>query len=212
MKLLFKIFDLPILGPKIKMMVASGTGGMQESQILIEYTNHKYKVDVGMYSYGGCFTPGFNLGGTVSIGRYCSFATDIHYFGANHPMEYVSTSPYFYNKAFGKAVKDIKREKLTIGNDVWVGYGVIITSNCHSIGNGAVLAAGSIVTKDVPPYAVVAGSPARVIKYRFSQEVQQAIENSKWWEKTPDQCMEYYDYIDKPEEFCRRIIDDGKKL
>lgn len=212
MGLLFKIFDLPIIGTKIKMKIAAKTGGMQESRILREYTNYKYKVEVGMYSYGCCFTPGFNLGGKVSIGRYCSFATDIHYFGANHPMEYVSTSPYFYNKAFGKAVRDVKREKLTIGNDVWVGYGVIITSNCHNIGDGAVLAAGSVVTKDVPPYAVVAGSPARIIKYRFDEETQRIIERSKWWEKTPDQCMVYYEYIDNPKEFCRRMTDNGEKV
>ena len=208
MRLLFRIFDLPVIGNKIKMKVASREGGLQESRTLREYTSEKYKVHVGMYSYGCCFTPGFNLGGEVFIGKYCSLATNIHYFGANHPMDYVSMSPYFYNQAFGKMVTDVKRETLRIGNDVWIGYGAIITSNCHKIGNGAVIAAGSVVTKDVPPYAVVGGSPARVIKYRFDEDTINIIEKSHWWEKSPDECMKHYDVIDNPVEFCRRISKD----
>ncbi|MBR3614186.1 MAG: CatB-related O-acetyltransferase [Clostridia bacterium] len=168
-----------------------------------------YNVDVGLYSYGGCFDQSFNLGGKVTIGRYCSFAANIRYFGANHPMNYVSMSPYFYNKKFSPNVKDIERKHLIIGNDCWIGYGVIITNKCTKIGNGAVIAAGSIVTKDVPPYAVVAGNPARIIKYRFDEEIINEIENSKWWEHTPDECLRYYNLIDKPLEFCRGIKNEN---
>lgn len=64
------------------------------------------------------FLERFNNGGTVKIGRYCSFAQDVRYFGANHPLNYVSTSPYFYTKSFGSNVKDVKRGHLVIENDV----------------------------------------------------------------------------------------------
>lgn len=210
MKWYFILFRLPIVGNKIKMSVANKTGGMQESKVLREYTSEYNKVHVGMYSYGGCFDNGFNLGGEVEIGKYCSFATDIHYFGANHPMDQVSTSPYFYNKAFGEHVRDVKRNKLCIGNDVWCGYGVIITSGCKAIGNGAVLAAGAVITKNIPAYAIVAGVPAKVIGYRFEKEIVDIIENSKWWDCTPDECMNHYEVIDKPVEFCRRIVSNVK--
>ena len=114
-----------------------------KNQYLVhEYLRKKRKVEVGAYSYGGCMSPGFNIGGEVVVGRYCSIANDVHYFGANHPLEYISTSAYFYNKKFGLNVKDVPRSKLIIGNDVWIGYGTLITMNCKTIGNGAVIGGG----------------------------------------------------------------------
>lgn len=211
MKLLFRMFDLPIIGKWVCMKFAKMQGGMQESKLLREYVKKKHNVEVGMYSYGGCFQEGFNNGGKIIIGKYCSFATDIHYFGANHPLQYVSSSPYFYNKSFSKNVHDVHRETLKIGNDVWIGHGVIITSSCKKIGNGSAVAAGSVVTKDVPPYSIVAGVPAKVIKYRFTEEIINNIEKSKWWNYEPSICLKYYNYIDKPLEFCRRISNDSVK-
>lgn len=151
------------------------------------------------------FLESFNNGGSVKVGRYCSFSSDVHYFGANHPMNKVSMSPYFYNPIFGRKVKDVKRESLFIGHDVWLGYGTVITNKCHRIGNGAVVAAGAIVTKDVPAYAIVAGNPARILKYRFPERTIEKIENSKWWEKTPDELMKLYDWMDNPEQFCEKL-------
>lgn len=144
-------------------------------------------------------------GGVVEIGNYCSISNNVHYFGANHPMEWVSTSAYFYNKKFGYKVDDVKRHKLVIGNDVWIGYGVIITSGCKYIGNGAVIGAGSIVTKDVEPYTIVAGNPAKKLKSRFDQDTINELNKIEWWELTPDFLMENYKSIKNVNQFIKDI-------
>lgn len=203
-----KLFDIPVLGKHIFMpKIIQKEGGQQQSKSLRDYYREKYKVDVEMYSYG-CFASNFNyaVGGEIHVGRYCSFAKDVHYFAANHPMNYVAMSPYFYNTSYGFKVNDVERNKLTIGHGAWCGYGVLITAGCRSIGNGAVLAAGSIITHDVPPYAVVAGNPAKVVKYRFNNEEIIEIEKSKWWEYKPEEIMEFYGLIDKPIEFSEKIV------
>ena len=172
-------------------------GGQMCSKSLRLATKSKYNVSVGMYSYGSCFSRDFNLGGAVEIGNYCSVAENVRYFGANHPVESLSTSPLFYNRSFGFDVQDIDRHTLFIENDVWIGYGTIIVSGCKKIGQGAIIGAGSIVTQNVPPYAIVAGNPAKIVRYRFSDETINEIEKSKWWEQEPEQVLRYYRKFEK---------------
>lgn len=168
----------------------------------------KYNTTVDLYSYGSCFNKGFAVSGKCNVGRYCSIASDVHYLGGNHPMDMLSTSAIFYNKKFsGYEVEDITRYELNIGNDVWIGHGVLITAKCHNIGNGAVIGAGSVVTKDVPPYSIVAGNPAKVIRYRFDENTINRIEESKWWELSPDELMDYYEYMNNPSVFCEKIAE-----
>lgn len=189
----------------IKKIIIKKEGGQQESITLRYKTKKCNRVDVDLYTYGSCFDLDFNMSGSVKIGRYCSFAKNVRFLGANHPMNYISTSPYFYNKSFGFDVTDVEHKCLTIENDVWVGHSVIITSGCERIGTGAVVAAGSVVTKDIPPYAVVAGVPARIIKYRFTKEEIDMLLRSSWWNHSPDEVMKYYGYIDNPTVFCELI-------
>lgn len=170
----------------------------------------QYDVTVGMYTYGSCFDSNFNTGGKIEIGNYCSFGPNVRYFGANHPINYVSMSPYFYQKKWSEKiadikVSDVKRNKLVIGNDCWIGAGVTILSRCHYIGNGAVVGAGSIVTKDVPPYSIVVGNPAKVIGYRFENDIISIIENSKWYNKRPEELLEFYEDIDNQKVFCEKL-------
>ena len=208
-----KMINVPILGKYFLKAMIKKEGGEKESNTLRRYTENKFKVHVDKYTYGSCFEPSFNTGGTVVIGRYCSFGTDIHYYGANHPVQHAVMTPYFYNKKFsGLEVKDVDRHTLYIGNDVWIGHGVTIVSSCHNIGNGAVLASGAVVTKDVPPYAIVGGVPAKVLKYRFDDAVQRKIEKCKWWKLTPLELYRFYHLIGNPQQWADAVDEYFKRL
>ena len=93
---------------------------------------------------------------------------------------------------------ELKRTELTIGNDVWIGHNAIILSGVSSIGDGAVIGAGAVLYKDVPPYAVVLGNPARVVRYRFSAEKIEELLESKWWEKSIDELLPEIESFQKP--------------
>lgn len=117
----------------------------------------------------------------VTIGSYCSIAAGVLFIAAGeHPMSLVSTYP------FGGAARDQTKGPITVGNDVWIGSRAIVLSGV-TIGHGAVVGAGSVVTKDVPPYAVVAGNPARLIRYRFEPEVIADLLAIRWWDWTDDE-------------------------
>lgn len=204
------ICHIPCVGSRIRNYIVKKQGGETRSHLIRKYYS-KRKVEVGMYSYGGCFSESFNSGGSVEVGRYCSIASHVSYFGANHPTEYLSQSAFFYNKTFGFNVQDIERKHLIIGNDVWIGYGAIITAGCSIIGNGAVIGAGSVVTHDVPAYAIVGGNPARIIKMRFEDETIKQIEESKWWEKEPKELFEYYQYIADPIQMIIKMRSNNEK-
>jgi acetyltransferase-like isoleucine patch superfamily enzyme len=141
----------------------------------------RFNIEVGLYSYG-CFDRA-RIDPNTRIGRYCSFSQTAVVLNRNHGMEFISTTPYLYNSRLGMVEGDgLEYEPCEIGDDVWVGHNAIITPSVHRIGRGAVIAAGAVVTKDVPAYAVVAGSPAKVLRLRFSPDVIAAIEATRWWE------------------------------
>ncbi len=100
-------------------------------------------------------------------------------------MKFKSMHPYFYNPILGFVDQElIHRSELVIGNDVWVGQNVIILPRVTRIGDGVVIGAGSIVTKDVPDFAIVAGNPAQIRKYRFSDKTIEKIKDQQWWNKS----------------------------
>lgn len=170
-----------------------------ESEVLREIWEHCYGVRIGKYSYG-CFNDSFPSG-TV-VGRYCSVSKGVKALNADHPVSSACLTPYFYNKSLGFDVEDVPRSKLVIGNDVWIGYNSIILSKCTSIGNGAIIGAGSVVTKDIPPYAIAAGNPAKIIRYRFDEDTCRKIESTRWWEDTPNHLYKMKEYMNNPNMFC----------
>ncbi|GLT13154.1 CatB-related O-acetyltransferase [Vibrio algivorus] len=121
-----------------------------------------------------------------SIGAFCSFAPNVMIAAGNHPIKFKSTHAFLYRKNDGFILenKDIKpfcnNEKVKIGNDVWVGTNVTILPGVN-IGDGAIIAAGAVVINDIPPYSIVGGVPAKVIKYRFSPEKIAFLVSEKWW-------------------------------
>lgn len=127
----------------------------------------------------------------VNIGKFCSISEHCSIGLATHSLKNVSTSPIFTssNNALKKewVNKNIFEEysKTVIGNDVWIGTRVIIMGGVK-IGNGAVIGAGSIVTKNVPDYAIVVGVPARIIKYRFEENILNELNKIEWWNNTED--------------------------
>lgn len=112
----------------------------------------------------------------LTIGSFCSIAPDVTFIlQSDHIMTNISTYP-FKVKLMGQNSEAISKGNINIGDDVWIGYGAIILSGI-SIGQGAVIAAGSVVTHSVPAYAIVAGNPAKTIRYRFDSEIIAKLKN-----------------------------------
>lgn len=125
---------------------------------------------VGKKTYGYFSVFAFNNESNLKIGDYCSIAPDVTFLlSADHELHCVSTYP-FKVKCLREKSEGISKGDIIVEDDVWIGYRAIILSGV-TIRQGAVIAAGAVVTKDVPAYAIVAGNPAKIIKYRFNQEI-----------------------------------------
>jgi virginiamycin A acetyltransferase len=140
---------------------------------------------IGSFSY----VCGKTLVTKTSIGRFCSIGPRCLFGWGIHPSkDFVSTHPIFYStkKQAGITFADQdyieERKPITVGNDVWIGANVIVLDGV-TIGNGAIVATGAVVTKDVPPYAIYGGVPAKLIRYRFEQEVIERLMDFQWWDK-----------------------------
>lgn len=118
----------------------------------------------------------------ASIGRYCSIAPHVQIGMGEHDVNLISTSAYLYE---GDWYEKLTQKECTIGHDVWIGTESIIRRGIK-VGNFSVIGSNSFVNKDVPEFAVVAGSPARVIKYRFTPELREKIKQSNYWEYPPE--------------------------
>ena len=145
------------------------------------------------------------------IGKFCSIAPNVNIGLGRHPVEQVSTHPAFYSvtqpiaKTFSKTDRyDPLKDRIDIRNDVWIGHSALIMDGV-SIGNGAVVAANAVVTKDVPAYAVVGGVPATIIKYRFDENIRREFEVLQWWDKPEEWLLEHCDEFSNPDKLLAKI-------
>lgn len=160
-----ELYRIRAFRPIVRAYIERIEGGSMFSETLRRIQREQYGVEIGAYSYGPLLRPGVLCRGS-SVGRYCSFAEGVSVYRRNHPMDRLSTHPFFFNPEFGHVPFGIPETPLEIGHDVWIGAHAIILPKCRVIETGAVIGAGAVVTKDVPAYAVVAGNPAKVIGYR----------------------------------------------
>lgn len=164
----------------------------------LKSTQFEHSLHLGAFSYqvsGYCFA--------ARIGRYCSFGEGVQIGRQNHPLDWVSTSPAFYlngslfdvenefngaeayhSYRFAESQPPTRAKITTIGNDVWIGHGAYIAAGV-TIGDGAIVAGHAVVVKDVPPYAVVAGNPAVVKKFRLPSDVILSLLHGRWWQFAP---------------------------
>jgi len=139
---------------------------------------------VGDHSYGAPRVHTWGVDGKLEIGKFCSIAGNVSVMlGGNHRVDWVTTYPF---SAIWRSARHIEghpstRGNVSIGNDVWLGQGSVIMSGVR-IGDGACVAAEAVVTKDVPPYGIVGGNPARLIRFRFSEEQIADLLRIAWWD------------------------------
>lgn len=141
---------------------------------------------LGAYSY---ISEGTRLWTPTTIGRYCSIAPNCDIGGVEHPTGWVTTHPFAWGRLpldHWPAMRQARKSRheclapVAIGHDVWIGAGAFIR-NGLSLGTGAIIGARAVVTRDVPPYAIVAGNPGRIIRHRFSPEIIRRLLASQWW-------------------------------
>ncbi|SCB24774.1 DapH/DapD/GlmU-related protein [Rhizobium multihospitium] len=174
--------------PKIAETVIHPTANIRDSsvgrccEILADTSLHT--AEIGDFSYLGprCIV------GDATIGKFCAIAAEVRIGAPNHPMDRPSMHRFTYCPEYyaAGAVRDHaffdqrKEDRAVIGNDVWIGHGVIVLPGVK-VGDGAVLAAGAVVTKDVQPYTIVGGIPAKFIRERFTRTIAERLASIAWW-------------------------------
>lgn len=148
----------------------------------------------------------------ATIGRFCSIASHTRINPGNHPLERVALNHFTYRaSAYGLGPDEAgffdwrRSHRVTLGHDVWLGHGVIVLPGV-SIGTGAAIGAGAVVTKDVPPFAVMVGNPARLLRFRFAEPVREALLRIAWWDWSRDKLAAALDDMRQlsAEAFCTR--------
>ncbi len=187
--LLVRLYAINRFRGPVRWLIRRLEGPDLTSQTLREIFRRHYDVEIGMYTHGACFEP-FTLDERTTIGRYCSVAKGARVLNHNHPVGFKSTSGIFFNPHFGLTDRClIEFNPLVIGNDVWIGANAVIMPEVNTIGDGAIIGAGAVVNRDVPPYAVVLGNPGRTVKFRFAQDTIDQLLEEQWWNKDLDELV-----------------------
>lgn len=146
------------------------------------------QVKIGAFTYGNPDIKLFEKDTILRIGRFCSIADQVTFFlGGEHRSDWMTTYPFnkLASEFSGFSGHPKTKGDIIIGNDVWIGYGATVLSGVK-IGDGAIVGARSLVSKDVPPYAIVGGNPARLLKHRFAPEAINRLLDIQWWNWEPE--------------------------
>jgi len=157
------------------------------------YPRHR----MGTGTYGVPQVHDWKDGTTLTIGNYSSIAKNVHIFlGGNHRTDWVSCYPFPAFFAEAAHVRDFRtsRGDIVIGSDVWICYNASILSGV-TIGHGAVVAAGAVVTRDVEPYSIVAGNPAQHVKWRFDEDTRKELLQIAWWNWPEEEILKIVDKL-----------------
>jgi len=165
------------------------------NQIVSKFQPSIGTVKIGAYTYGNPIILTFRKEDAVIIGKFCSIADDVQIVaGGEHKYDVVSTYPLRSRFIVKKEVDVTAKGPITIGNDVWIGKRAIILSGVK-IGDGSVVGAGAVVTKSVPPYAIVTGVPAKVSGFRFTQHQIEKLLEIAWWNWSLEKIIANVDFF-----------------
>ena len=164
----------------------------------VERFNKKYpNYKIGINCYGVPKVKHPHPDAILTIGNYCSIASNVEiYLGGNHRVDWVTNYPFphFFQQTNHIQDYEVTNGDVSIGSDVWICQNVTILSGI-TVGHGAVIANGAIVTKDVEPYAIVGGNPAKHIRWRFDKEIRDALLESAWWNWPESEILNTIDII-----------------
>ena len=167
---------------------------------LLKDQSDKFGYEVGNYSYGNLSVLNYGAGKKLFVGNYCSFGAGVTIFlDGNHRSDWVTTYPFTaigdtWPEAIGIPGHPQSNGDVRIGSDVWIGQAATIMSGV-TIGDGAVISALALVTKDVPPYAVVGGNPAKFLKWRFPENIRNELEAIAWWNWSEQEIKQILPYL-----------------
>ncbi|MDO4179039.1 MAG: CatB-related O-acetyltransferase [Phascolarctobacterium sp.] len=168
-------------------------------------------ITVGNYTYGKLRVLVSKAGPELKIGHFVSIAQDVVFvLGHEHSYKGISSYPFKVMCLQSETAEDLSKGDIVVGDDVWIGHGAIIMSGVH-IGQGAVVAAGSVVTKDVPPYAIVGGNPAKIIKYRFDEGMIEQLLKIDYSKLTKEMVAEHIEELYVPLQDKEQLEWLGKK-
>jgi virginiamycin A acetyltransferase len=148
------------------------------NNLVPEFCNFSGKIKIGVNTTLGVHN---FLHGEIEIGKYCQVGAYVAIHTNNHPITHLTS--YINKNLFDtELAENVSKGTIRIGHDVWIGHNAMLVGSFR-VGNGAIIAAGAVVTSDVPAYSIVAGIPAKVIRYRFPENIITEIEDLQWWDK-----------------------------
>ncbi|MDX1974307.1 MAG: CatB-related O-acetyltransferase [Rickettsiales bacterium] len=203
------------MAPWIEKLLSRYTNPTNLTRLHLTKYSERYGYDIGDYSYGAPIIRHPSSQVKLTIGRYCSIADKVEIFmGGNHRMDWITTYPFSGLKDQWPAAPRMQdhvasRGHVTIGSDVWIGSGATIMSGV-TIGHGAVIGARAVVTRDVAPYALVAGNPAREIRKRFDEATIERLLATRWWQLDGTAILPLIPYLQATD--IKRFIEEFARL